>query len=75
MVALILILLFSCSYFFGYVMTHPGMSYWYPVVYTTVIFIGMCLPSAIEQLHLRMPDAKPNRGRRHKNRRGSVAAL
>jgi hypothetical protein len=75
MVTLILILLFSCSYFFGYVMMHPGMSYWYPVVYTTVIFIGMCLPSAIEQIYLRMPDAKHSRGRRHNNRRGSVAAL
>jgi hypothetical protein len=75
MVALILILWFSCSCFFGYVMMHPGMSYWYPVLYTVVIFGGMCLPSAIEQIHLRMPDAKHNRGRRHTNRRGSVAAL
>jgi hypothetical protein len=75
MVALILILCFSCSYFFGYVMMHPGMSYWYPVVYTGVIFVGMCLPYAFDYISLRMSDAKPNRGRRHKNRRGSVATL
>jgi hypothetical protein len=75
MVALILILMFSCSYFFGYVMMHPGMSYGYPVVYTMAIFIGMCLPSVIEQIYLRLPNAKHSRGRCHKNRRGQVEAL
>lgn len=75
MVSLILILMFSCSYFFGYVMTHPGVSYWYPVAYTTVIFIGMSTPAAFDYICLRMPYVKHSRGRRHKNRRGSVATL
>lgn len=75
MVALILILMFSCSYSFGYVMTHPGVSYWYPVIYTTVVFVGMCVPSAIEALHLRTWDEQHSRGRRHKNRSRSLATL
>jgi hypothetical protein len=41
MVAMILILLFSCSYAFGYVIIHPEVSYWYPVAYTAVVFILM----------------------------------
>lgn len=75
MVALILILMFSCSYSFGYVMAHPGVSYWYPVAYTTVVFILLCLPSVIENLHLRTPDVKHNRGRRHTNRSSAVTTL
>jgi hypothetical protein len=55
MVGLILVLMFSCSYFFGYVMTHPGLSYWYPVVYTTAVFIGMCIPYAFDYISLRIP--------------------
>jgi hypothetical protein len=74
-VALILILMFSCSGAFGYVMTHPGVSYWYPVVYTGVIVIGMSMPSILEQIHLRTSDEQHSRGRRHKNRSSAVAAL
>jgi len=75
MVTLILVLLFSCSYAFGYVMTHPEVSYWYPVAYTTVVFIILSLPAALEQIHLRTQDEQYNRGGRHTNRRGSAAAL
>jgi uncharacterized membrane protein YagU involved in acid resistance len=62
MVAMILILLFSCSYAFGYVIIHPEVSYWYPVAYTAVVFILLSLPPALENLHLRKWDDKPSRG-------------
>lgn len=75
MVALILLLMFSCSWFFGYAMTHPEMSYWYPVLYTTVIVLGMCAPYAFDYISLRRPDAKPGRGGRHTNRSSAVATL
>jgi hypothetical protein len=75
MVALILVLLFSCSYAFGYVMTHPEVSYWYPVAYTTVVFFILSLPKALEQLYLRKQDEQYSSGERHINRRGSSPAL
>jgi predicted branched-subunit amino acid permease len=67
MVLLLLVLMFSCSYSFGYVMEHPGMSYWYPIIYTMVVFASASAPEVFEFFSIRKRDDKPSRGRCHQN--------
>ncbi len=67
MVALMLALMFSCSYAFGYVVEHPEVSYWYPVAYTAVVIIGMLAPAISEFLSLRKWDDEYSGGRCHTN--------
>jgi hypothetical protein len=65
MVLLILALMFSVSWAFGFVMLHPGISYWYPVAYTTVVVIALAVPYIYGFISLRIWHVKPNRGLRH----------
>lgn len=53
MVAILLILMFSCSMAFGYTMQHPGISYLIPVAYTGVVILGLSIPSIYEFFSLR----------------------
>jgi hypothetical protein len=53
MVPLLLILMFSCSWAFGYTMQHPGVSYWIPVLYTMVVILGMSVPAIVDFISLR----------------------
>lgn len=52
MVLLILLLLLSCSWAFGFAMTH-AVSMWYPVLYTSVILLGMAAPALVEFVSIR----------------------
>lgn len=52
MVLLILMLLLSCSWAFGFAMTH-NMSMWYPVMYSGVILLGMSAPAIFEFVSVR----------------------
>lgn len=53
MVGLILFLMLSCSWAFGYAMCHPDVSMIYPILYTMAVVLGMFSPAIYNFIAIR----------------------
>lgn len=52
MVLVILMLLFSCSWAFGYALEH-GLSLLYPTIYLMGVLVGMAMPAICQFISVR----------------------